>query len=582
MARKEFKLPDVGEGVAEGELVSWLVEAGDEVREDQPVAEVETDKALVELPSPYDGTVAELRAEVGEVVPVGEVMLVFEVDDGDADDGDVEVRRADEGEAAESAADGADVGADGTEPKLGASDGTVGESTATSEGEPQTGGRVFATPSVRRLARELGVDLSSVDGSGPSGRVTEADVREAAEGASDGTAEAEAEGEASDAGPGAPAAGSEPGATGKAGDGESVGSTAGAEAGEPAGRERTLAAPATRRVAREEGVDIDDVPAVEEREGEAFVTEEAVREYAAAQRAARAAETEAETEAGAAVTTRAGAERGAVDGAESEPGAAASAEASDADTGSTAGERVPYRGVRRAIGEQMERSKYTAPHISHHDWVDATELVALREEYRGLAAERGVRLTYVPFVVKAVVAALREFPYLNSTLDEEAEEIRLHGEYNVGIATATEAGLMVPVIEDAAAKSLLQLAREVSDKAERARNRSIARGEMQGGTFTVTNVGGIGGEYATPIINYPEVAILALGAIDKRPVVVEDGDAGGPKVADDGTVGGEVVPRYTLPLSLSVDHRVVDGAMAAEFTNRLKELLANPKVLLIE
>jgi pyruvate dehydrogenase E2 component (dihydrolipoamide acetyltransferase) len=193
------------------------------------------------------------------------------------------------------------------------------------------------------------------------------------------------------------------------------------------------------------------------------------------------------------------------------------------------------------------------------------DLVALRAELKPHAEERGVSLTYMPLVMKAVVKALKEFPQLNAMLDEEAEEILYKKEYHLGVAVATDAGLMVPVVRDVDRKGSVEIASDLGGLVERARDRKISREEMQGSTFTLTNFGAIGGEYATPIINYPEVAILGLGAIEQRPVV-ED---------------GEVVARHTLPLSLSIDHRVVDGADAGRFTNRVIEYLENPRLLLL-
>ena len=540
MATHEFKLPDVGEGVAEGELVRWLVDPGDEVTEDQPVAEVETDKAMVEVPSPFDGTVKELRAEEGEVVPVGTVIITFEVDEGEVDEGEVD--ESGHGGTAESDDDGAGprtVDADTTAAVTPSDD----EGTTEAESDPAAAnGRVFAPPSARRLARELGVDLGAVSGSGPGGRVTEADVRTAGNGES---------GQSEDEGSDGPRDTSQSGESAVTNRGDEADESETTPTADAAGRAETLAAPATRRVADELGVDIDDVPATETRDGEAFVTEEAVREYAASVTAS-ASEAETKTE-----TERSPAPTGTPEADE---------RAADAAAGPQPGERVPYRGVRRTIGQQMERSKYTAPHVTHHDDADVGELVELRSEYKRLAAERGVKLTYLPFVMKAASLALREFPYVNSTLDEEREEILLKDEYNVGVATDTEVGLMVPVVRDVDRKGILEIARETNELTTRARDRSIEMSEMKGGTFTVTNVGAIGGEYATPIINYPEVAILALGAVRKRPRVVDD----------------EVVPRHTLPLSLSIDHRVVDGAVAARFTNELKTYLENPKLLLLE
>jgi pyruvate dehydrogenase E2 component (dihydrolipoamide acetyltransferase) len=214
----------------------------------------------------------------------------------------------------------------------------------------------------------------------------------------------------------------------------------------------------------------------------------------------------------------------------------------------------------------MQNSAQTIPHATHHDTAVVDELVDSRGELQSRAENRGIKLTYMPFVLKALVAGLKEHPVMNTELDEEAEEIRYKEYYNIGIAVATDAGLMVPVVKHVDEKGILDLATEVNELAEKARNQEIAPSEMQDGSFTVTNFGAIGGEYATPIINHPETGILGLGAIEQRPV------------AED----GEVVARDTLPLSLSIDHRVIDGAEAAQFTNTVIEYLENPTLLLLE
>jgi len=569
---REFKLPDVGEGVAEGELLEWHVEPGDTVTEDQVVADVETDKAVVDVPSPVNGTVRELLAEPGEVVPVGNVIITFDVEGEEPEPEDAGASEADadaesaapaETESAEAAAGGetADPAADDAE-------------TSSVNGQ---GGRVFAAPSARRLARELGVDIAAIDGSGPGGRVSEADVRTAA--ASD-TGESEQSGDETQlksavsrieddgesAGDGASASsgdGSDGGglksAVSRVDDGDSGQASATAPAPqsvEAAERDHTLAAPATRKVADELDVNIDDVPTDEMRDGEPFVDEAAVREYADLQQQAQAADAEALASA-----------EGAGSAAAAESGGGAGAASADASVSADAGERrEPYRGVRKTIGQAMERSKFTAPHVTHHDKVDATALVETREKLKARAEERGVKLTYMPFVMKAVAAALDEHPVLNTQLDEENEEIVFRDAHNIGVAAATDAGLMVPVVKDVDSKGLLQLASEGNELVSKARERTIAREEMQGGTFTITNFGVVGGEYATPIINYPETAILGLGAIEERPMVVD----------------GEVVARDVLTLSLSIDHRVIDGADAARFVNTLKEYLKDPALLLLE
>ncbi|WP_066412407.1 2-oxo acid dehydrogenase subunit E2 [Halorubrum aethiopicum] len=553
MTIEEFRLPDVGEGVAEGELVSWLVAPGDRVEEDQPVAEVETDKALVEVPSSYDGVVEELFVAEGDIVPVGDVIISFRVGEDDAESTDAESTDAESADAESTDSEPIPAPAESDEP-----------------GSPS--GRTFAPPSVRRLARELGVDLSAVDGSGPGGRISERDVREHAD--SGGPAD---DGDGEDAATGPKpvdiGSGDRTSAVSKRGSAAGTDMTTAAEPGsgpEPAGRDRTLATPATRKLASDLGVNLDDVPTGETREGEAFVAAEHVRAYAeaSARPDAEAAPPAGEDEPG--VET----EPTPADPATDAPTSTATTASIDADAGTTdgPGETIPYRGVRRTIGKRMAQSKFTAPHVTHHDTAEIDDLVAARERLKPRAAEAGVTLTYLPFVMKAVLAGLREYPILNSELREEDEEILLKGEYHFGVAVATDAGLMVPVVEDVDEKGLFELAAEVSDLASRARDRSLAPEELRGSTFTLTNFGAIGGEYATPIINYPETAVLGLGAIEKRPVVRESEDG----------AGEEVVPASTLPLSLSIDHRVVDGAVAAEFANVVMDHLEEPLLLLNE
>ena len=521
----EFRLPDVGEGVAEGELVRWLVAEGDEVSEDQPLAEVETDKAMVEVPSPVNGTVSEMRAEEGEMVPVGDIFVVLQPE-GEVDE--EELATEDEG--------GDETAPEGDADTAGSGDAGAGSAEAGPAGDSEDAdvpeGRVFAAPSARRLARELGVTLAAVEGSGPSGRITERDVREHAEGGEPATAGAEPAGEAAgseaaDADSGMEAAA---GAAGAAGAAEPTGATA--TQVESADRERTLAVPATRKVAEELGVDLDRVPTDEERDGEAFVTEAAVRQYAQAQQDAQAAQAEAVTEESAGERV----------------------------------ERVPYRGVRRTIGDAMVESKFSAPHVTHHETAVVEDLVETRERLKPQAEEQGIRLTYMPFVMKATVAALKQHPKLNAELDEEAGEVLRKNYYNIGVAAATEAGLMVPVVDDVDGKGMLQISSEVNEVVQKARDRSISPDELQGSTFTITNFGAIGGEYATPILNYPEVAILGIGELKQRPVV-ED---------------GEVVARWTLPISISIDHRVVDGADVAQFAGTFIDYVENPELLLLE
>jgi len=546
----EFELPDLGEGVAEGEVLAWHVAAGDGVSEDDVLAEVETDKAAVDVPSPVDGVVRELHAEVGEIVATGEVLVSIEETEG------------------EPATAEAKSGSDDEE-----REGAAGD------------GRVFAPPSVRRFARETGVDLTTVSGSGPSGRITESDV-EAAAGASDDGPTAvvstveeddnESEPESddgptsvvskvddeSDSGPKSvisrvsddaekdDEADSRPTVVvdTRDDDGDAAGrANATATMAEP--RDTTLATPATRQLARELGVDIDAVPTDETRDGEPYVDAAAVR--AVAGREGRSGEITDEDV------------REVTEQVVSELRGLATERSVETREGDR---REPYRGVRRRIGERMARSRREVPHATHHDIVAVPGLVEARERLQPLAEERGVELTYTPLLAKCVAAALDDHPRLATQLDTEREEIRYRSDRDLGVATATDHGLVVPVVETVGEKGLLELADELTDLVERARNRDIAPEEMQGGVFTVTNFGAIGGEYADPIITVPEPAILGVGALKERAVVD----------------GGEVVAEPTLPLSLSIDHRVIDGADAARFVNTLKEYLADPTRLLLD
>ncbi|MFB6284140.1 MAG: 2-oxo acid dehydrogenase subunit E2 [Halobacteria archaeon] len=477
---REFNLPDVGEGISEAEVVNWLVEEGDAVEEEDSVVEVETDKAIVEIPSPVSGTVAELFADRGEVVKVDETLMTFEVS----------------GDVSGDAGGGVEQMEAGTE---GSGDNAVssGESSGTEDREEQSGqGRVFAPPRVRKLARELGADIEEVEGTGEGGRVTEEDVRSHAE-----TGEETAEPESGD---------------------REV--------------ENVLATPAARKKAEELDVSLSEVPPSGSTGEDSYVKPVDVEEYVE------------------------GAEEGEVTAA-TEPETGVGSRAAP-ETASGLGETVPYSGIRKTIGEQMSKAASEIPHVTHQDRVDVSELVELRERV-------DADVTYTPFIIKAVIEGLKEYPIFNSKLDLENGEILVEDCYHIGVATATESGLMVPVVRNADKKSIAEIMDEIRELSEKARNRKIQPEEMQGGTFTLTNIGAIGGDYATPIINHPEVAILAAGSIEPRPTAVErDGEH-------------VVEPRHVLPLSLSFDHRVTDGAEAAGFTNTVMKYLSDPGELTV-
>ncbi|MDG7030700.1 MAG: 2-oxo acid dehydrogenase subunit E2 [Nitrososphaerota archaeon] len=425
----EFKLPDLGEGITEGEILKWLTKEGDQVKEDQPIVEVMTDKVNVQIPSPRSGKVTKLLVKEGDVAKVGQTIMV--IDDG--------------GSGPVSAAPDVPRSSAVRTPALHAGgSGPVSAAPAVPPRQPQqalahaapplpvSGGQVIASPATRRLARELGVDISALHGSGPAGRVTDDDVRRSASGSATATV--------------------------------------------------TVPAPPS---------------------------------------AVKASPRE---------------------------------------------EVVPLRGLRRAIADRMSKSLRTTAQVTHVDEADMTELVQLRDAFRGSAEKRGVRLTFLPFIIKALVPALKEFPYANSSLDEQAGSIVLKKYYNIGIATDTEQGLVVPVVRDVDRKDIFELAGEISKLSERARSGQLSLDEVRGSTFTITNVGAIGGLFATPIINLPEVAILGLHKIAKRPVVRD----------------GKIEVRDTTYLSLSFDHRVMDGAYAARFTSKVIDTIQDTKKLLAE
>lgn len=397
---KEFKLPDIGEGVHEGEVVKWFVKEGDAVKENDPMVEVMTDKVTVQIPSPHTARVLQLRAKEGEVVKVGAVLVVF----------------GEPGEAAPA------------RPSAAAAPTAAAAPVKPTEARPAAPeGAVLAAPSVRRLAKEQGVDLAAVRGSGPGGRITEEDVRRAKPG--------------------------------------------------PA---------------------VTPTPAV--------------------------------------------------------PVAGAGGE-----------ERVPIHGLRKRIFEKMTKSTATAAPFTYVEEVDMTQLVHLRDRLKEGADKRGVRLTYLPFIVKAILAAFREFPTLNASVDDVRGELVIKRYFNIGIATATDEGLTVTVVHDADRKDVWELAREIERLATAAREKKLSLQEVQGSTFTITSLGKEGGVLATPIINWPEVAILGVHKIEKRPVVRND----------------QIVIREMMYLSCSFDHRVIDGHVGAAFVQSVRDYLEHPATIFV-
>ncbi len=454
-----FILPDLGEGVHEAEMLKWRVSVGQTVKEHDILADMETDKAVVEVPSPRDGVIAELHGAEGEILHVGNPLVSYVPAAGSAPVAQPASKPAATAEAKPTAAHEVAEPAARTEDA-----GTVvGNMSGAAAGVSAAPGKALATPAVRRLARDLGVDIDSVAGSGIGGRVLERDVRAASGGA-------------------APA----------------VNHAAPAPA--PA-RPAAPAAPAARPA-----------PA---------------------------------------------------------PRAAAPAPAPAPRVTFAAGEdttRIPFRGVRRTIATRLRQSIDQAVHFTVMDEADCGALDSLRKK---LAAASGEKVSFLPFVASAISRVLGEsaFRALNATVDEanpDAAEIIQHRSVHLGIATDTENGLMVPVIRDADRLGVLEISRAIAATANSARDRSIARENLMGSTFTISNVGSHAGRFATPVINYPEVAILAVGR------------------ARDGVVvrNGGIFASKLLPLSLACDHRVVDGATAALALARVIELLQSPDVLM--
>lgn len=416
-----FKLPELGEGLSEGEIVGWKVKEGETIKADQPLVEVMTDKATIEVPSTRAGVVKKLYYKVGDVAKVHGPLVDIE----------------------ESGAVAAVPDRAAASEKLEATSGRPVTSASaqvtrapTPLAAPATTGteKVLASPAVRKMAREMGVDLAVLPGSGDRGRVLRDDLQNA-------------------------------GATGA----------------------RVSAMPSRGGPQR----------------SEAQYSEE---------------------------------------------------------------ERIPFIGIRRKIAEALSKSMYTAVHFTHNDEADFTEVMKLREEANAWSEKKGdgTRVSYLPFYIKAAVAGLKKFPILNSTLDEKTNEVVIKHYYHFGISIQTDAGLMVGVVRDCDRKDIFQIARDIKDVADRARKGKASVQDLTGSTITITNPGNIGGLHSTPVINFPEVCILGMYQIKKRPVVRE--------------VNGEdqIVARPMMYLNITCDHRIVDGAVAAEFMRLVCDYIENP------
>lgn len=452
--RFEFKLPDLAEGMIEGELVDWLVAAGDVVKAEQPIAEVMTDKATVVIPSPVAGKVLELPWAAGDIVPVGQTLVTFEIE------GQAPTQRHHAGhvvptEDAPAPAAKADV----AKAEVAAS--AVAAPVEEAEFVPVArGSRALASPATRRLARELGIDIGLVTGSGPGGRVSSEDV--------------------------------EAFAAGKQSKVEPVKAAPAVKVEAPKAEAKPAAAPSlpVRRVTIEQD---------------------------------------------------------------------------------QADERQKIRGLRRAIYEAMARSKSTAAHFTYVEEIDCEALIASHKRIAKAAEAHGVKLTYLAFIAKAVLLTLPRFPKMNAQVDDATQEVVYKKALHLGIAAATDPGLVVPVIRDAGQMSILELASRIQDLGNRARTNTLRPDELKGSTFTISSLGKLGGLFATPIINHPEVAIMGIHQMQKRAVVLTDKDG-----------KDTIVARQRMNISLSFDHRLIDGHEGAAFAQEVKRYLETPDLMLLE
>jgi len=424
-----FELPEVGEGVVEGEIVKWLVTVGDQIKSDQPICEIMTDKATIEISSPKKGKVSRLHGEEGDVITVHTPLLELDLNDEDASTAAPKANVQSQTPAAAPAHSPAKTQT--PQPKKNRKYPIPNTTTASN-------GKVLASPAVRAYANEQDVALENLIGSGRGGRISRSDIDNAQ-----------------------------------------------SKNGDPVSpRPMPLAPPALLAETPLRGQD----------------------------------------------------------------------------------KVIKIIGLRRKIAEKMVEAVRIAPHFTYVEEVDVTALVTLRKELVPIDKSQGVKLTYLPFIMKALASVFQQFPTINAVMDENAHSLVVRGEINIGVATDTPAGLYVPVVKNVEQQNILTLAKTIADLTERTRNNTIAMHELQGGTFTITSVGNIGGKFATPIIHHPEVAILGVNQIHDRPMVVN----------------GEIVARKMMYLSPSFDHRIIDGAVAARFVAALKLILENPQRLLLE
>ena len=536
----QFKMPDIGEGIAEGEIVKIDIKVGDTIQEDDILFEVQNDKSVEEIPSPVSGKVLEVKVQEGTVARVGDIIVV--IDDGS---GPAEAAPAAAPAASAPAAPAAgvfqfklpDIGEGIAEGEIVKIDVKVGDTIA----EDDILFEVQNDKSVEEIPSPVSGTITAVLVSeGTVARVGDVIVEIAAEGVAP---------VAAPSAPAAPAASpSAPTASPAAAPAQPTGVPAASNPGK-----LVLAMPSVRQYAREKGVDITAV--VPTGKG-GRVTREDIDNFGGAPVAAPAVEAAPAAQA----TAPASAPAPAAPAAKAEPAKpfVGSAERE---------ERVKLTPMRKAISKAMVNSKHTAPHVTLHDQVEVSKLWDHRKKFKDVAAAQGTKLTFLPYVVKALAVAMKKFPVLNASIDDATQEIVYKNYINIGIATDTDLGLFVPNIKDANTKSMFGIADEINALAAKAHEGKLTAADMGHGTITISNIGSVGGGWFTPVINYPEVAILGVGTIVREPVINEN---------------DEIVIGRNMKLSLSFDHRIVDGATAQKAMNELKRLLADPELLLME
>ena len=537
----QFKLPDIGEGIAEGEIVKWFVKPGDKINEDDTLLEVQNDKSVEEIPSPVTGTVKNIIVSEGTVANVGDVLVEIDAPGHEDNEGDSGVAATEQTPAQPAAIPTTEAPAANGGGVYQFKLPDIGEGIAEGEivkwfvkagdtiNEDDTLLEVQNDKSVEEIPSPVtGTVKNIIVSEGTVANVGDVLVEIDAPGHNDAAADTSTQSAPTTSAP------------------VSDSTSSVVEASDP--NKRVLAMPSVRQYAREKDVDITQVTATGKG---GRVTKNDIDGFLSGGSAPATAEAKT-TEQTSTVETNAPAK--------------ATPKAFTSNMGDME-ERVALTPTRKAIAKAMVTSKQTAPHVTLHDEVEVSALWDHRKKFKEVAAENGTKLTFLPYVVKALTATVKKFPVLNASIDDVKQEIVYKHYYNVGIATDTDHGLYVPNVKNADQKGMFTIADEINNKAQLAHDGKLAADDMRNGTITISNIGSVGGGFFTPVINYPEVAILGVGTISQQPVVSAE---------------GEIVVGRVMKLSLSFDHRIVDGATAQKAMNNIKRLLANPELMLME